>query len=902
MLQKLLQSSFSISENKSFNQGEYVPLSDGTNDQVGQLAEQIRDSVRAGRTPEEAATRLSTLLPPALVEQALQKYRDASRRVWTMKEPGSIYNKHFDPWYLGPDPSDKLWHSYEKHLKEKGWDPAAIKDIDEASTRVVSLLDPPGKAQIRTRGLVLGHVQSGKTASFTAVIAKAADVGYRFIIVLSGMNNVLRYQTQLRIDEDLIAANLEHWITVTDVQDDFAANTNVNSFLTEKHSTKVLGVVKKNSGRLKRLHKWLTGARSEVLRACPVLIIDDEADQASPNSHPKPDERTKINELIVKLLKDLPKAAYVGYTATPFANLFIDPSLPEDLYPRDFIVDLPRGNGYFGAEQIFGRAPVDENEEPVDGLNVIRLVPDHEGTQLKPPSRDARFTFTPEITATLREAMLYFWMAVAARQVRGQRGKHATMLIHTTQYAAAHRNAKGAVDAFQGTVLKLIQKGDAALMAELEALWLREQAELPSEMLDLEPVAFADLSAHMTTVLKRTESKVENGSSPTLDRVDYQPDADGNGRIYIVIGGNVLSRGLTLEGLTVSFFVRSASAYDTLLQMGRWFGYRPGYGDLARVWMTEDLRDYFYDLASVEREIRQDISRYKNGDVTPMEFAVRIRQHPALAITAKLKMQHAVQAKMAFNAREVQTIVFRHEDQGWLDQNLKAARDLIARMRAASIQPATVTDKPHKVFFDVPSSQVIQFLNEYAIDPGNSEMPNGLLQSYIRDQNRRGHIALWTVAVVTRSTPVPALGTIDLGLDAQVPLVNRARSLRKRGPQVVDIKALMSETDVAIDVPRFASELRGKDRDELRDLREKAAPDRGLLLLYPISKDSVPRQGSTQRALLGAVQHVIGLALVFPDVPQNDLTPQNYMTVELPDVDSEQIDIDDLEDMAETDE
>lgn len=879
-----------------------MSLSDGTNDQVGQLAEQISDSVRAGRTPEEAASRLSTFVAPALVDQALQRYRDASRRVWTMKEPGSIYNKHFDPWYLGPDPSDKLWHSYEKLLKEKGWAPDAIKDIDEASTRVVSLLDPPGKAQIRTRGLVLGHVQSGKTASFTAVVAKAADVGYRFIIVLSGMNNVLRYQTQLRIDEDLIAANLEHWITVTDVQDDFAANTNVNSFLTEKHSTKVLGVVKKNSGRLKRLHKWLTGARPEVLRACPVLIIDDEADQASPNSHPKPDERTKINELIIKLLSDLPKAAYVGYTATPFANLFIDPTLPEDLYPRDFIVDLPRGKGYFGAEQIFGRAPLDESEEPVDGLNVIRLVPDQEALLLKPPNRDARFTFTPTITATLREALLYFWMAVAARHVRGQHGKHATMLIHTTQYAVVHRNAKHAIDEFQSATLTQIQKGNAALLAELEALWLREQAELPSHELGEQPVPFNSVLPQMTTVIKRTESKVENGTSPTLHRVDYQQDGEGNGRIYVVIGGNVLSRGLTLEGLTVSFFIRSASAYDTLLQMGRWFGYRPGYGDLARVWMTKELRSYFYDLASVEREIRQDISRYKNGDVTPMEFAVRIRQHPALAITAKLKMQHAVQAKMAFNAHEVQTIVFRHEDQAWLDKNLKAARDLVVRLRENGMQVATVADKPHKMFFDVPSTQVLQFLNEYAIDPSNSGMQASLLRNYILEQNQRGHIRFWTVAIVTRSTVLPGLGTIDLGLGAEVPLVNRARFLRERSPQVVDIKALMSETDVAIDVPKPAAELRGLNREKLRDLRDEAASDKGLLLLYPISKDSIPRPGSKERAPLGTVQHVIGLALAFPDVPQSDLTPQDYMTVYLPDATIEQIDIDDLEDMAETEE
>jgi len=876
---------------------------DETGGQISQLTEMIRDLVRAGRTPEDAAVRLSVLSPQTLVEQALQKYRSASRRIWTMKDPGSIYNKHREPWYQGPDPKDRLWNSYQAHLLNKGWDAQAVKDIDEASTKVVSLLDPPAKAQIRTRGLVLGHVQSGKTASFTAVIAKAADAGYRFIIVLSGMNNVLRYQTQVRIDEDLIDANEEHWITVTDIEGDFSSKGNVNSFLTEKHSTKVLGVVKKNSSRLERLYEWLTGARKEVLRACPILIIDDEADQASPNSHPKPDERTKINELIVKLLSDLPKAAYVGYTATPFANLFIDPSLPEDLYPRDFIVDLPRGEGYFGTEQLFGRAPLDETEEPIDGLDVIRQVPEYEADMLKPSNREERHTFIPTIPSSLREAMLYFWMASAARRVRGQRDKHSSMLIHTTQYAAVHHNTRAVIDRFKNTVLAQILNSDAALTGELEALWRREQAALPSQELGLEPVAFESLKAHLPDVLELVETKVENGSSPMLDRVDYRQDDDGNGRIYIVVGGNVLSRGLTLEGLTVSFFIRSASAYDTLLQMGRWFGYRPGYADLARVWMTEELRDYFHDLASVEQEIRKDIERYKDGDVTPLDFAVRIRQHPALAITAKLKMQHAVRAEMAFNGREVQTIVFRHEDQAWLDQNLKAARDLIARVRASGIEAATVADKPHKVFFDVPAAQVLQFLDEYAIDLGNSEMPANLLKSYIRAQNKRGRIIQWSVAVVTLAKPWPELGTIDLGLGSAVPLVRRARSLRKRdNPQVVDIKALMSETDVAIDVPMLAKELGGQSRSALRELRDEAVPDRGLLLLYPIGKNSMPPQSSTQRAALNAVQHIIGLALAFPDVSQDDLTPQSYMTVELPDVGSEMIDIEDLEDMVETDE
>src|SRR5207244_2904076 len=230
-------------------------------------------------------------------------------------------------------------------------------DLDAASTKIVSLLSPPGAGSIRTRGLVVGHVQSGKTANFTSVISKAADTGYRFFLVLSGLSNALRNQTQKRLEQDLVALQPEDWITITEATRDFRQTINVNAFLSERQASKVLGVVKKNAGRLRRLRDWLRGARDEVLRACPILVVDDEADQASPNSHPDPVQRTAINRLIVELLLSLPKAAYVGYTATPFANLFIDPALEEDLYRRHFIVDLSRAEDYFSPERIVGPGP-----------------------------------------------------------------------------------------------------------------------------------------------------------------------------------------------------------------------------------------------------------------------------------------------------------------------------------------------------------------------------------------------------------------------------------------------------------------------------------------------------------------------------------------------------------------
>lgn len=840
------------------------------------LVNNIADVVKAGRTPEEAVRRLSGVVPEEMLRAALTRFRDLTGGIRTMREPGGIIDPYGEPWYTGPVDGDKFWPDYRDRLASNpDWDEVALRNLDVSSTQIVALLRPPAAAQIRSRGLVLGHVQSGKTANFTAVIAKAADAGYRFFIVLSGLNNVLRNQTQERLEEDLRIINSADWITVTDSARDFRETRNVNAFLADKQSAKILGVLKKNGGRLRRLINWLKKAQDTVLQACPVLVIDDEADQASPNSHPNPDERTAINGLIVELLLSLPKAAYVGYTATPFANLFIDPSQPEDLYPRDFIVDLPRGDGYFGSERIFGRPPVTEDDAGVDGLDMIRIVSADEVPHLK-SSAQGRETFVPDLTDSLREALLYFWLATAARLARGQRKKHSTMLVHTSQYSAVHASFKPVLTALQSSVLTAVHQ-DGALLRELKILWENEHQKVQSADVGEQPTTFEKLFPYLEEAVSRTEVKIENSRS--TDRIYYRTEEGEPGRIYVVVGGNVLSRGLTLSGLVVSYFVRSASAYDTLLQMGRWFGYRHGYADLPRVWMTQELRDYFFDLAAVEKEIRIEIERYKNGHVTPQDFAVRIRTHPQLAITSKLKMQHAVAASMSFGGREVQTIVFRYKDKVWLDRNMDAARALIGSLRSAGRGPIQIQDRQHPVFLDVDAADVLRFLTDYKIDLANSAMPADLLRGYIQDQNARKKILKWTVVVVTRRAPVPELGTIDLSLGSEIPLVNRARFERGRDPDLADIKALLSETDPALDVDRRTAELRTMKRADLLKLRDAEVPDRGLLLLYPISKDSLSQGRDPNRKPLQASAHVLGIGLVFPD-PKED-TPQSYMAVSL---------------------
>lgn len=866
-----------------------------TSTQLNDLVDSIALFVRGGLSPEDAAKRLGTLATDDLVKPALAEYRRRTGRIRSLREPGAIIDDQLASWYLGPQDGDKFWPALENHLSSKGRN---TKALDEASTKIVSLLQPPGAGTIRTRGLVLGYVQSGKTENFTAVISKAADVGYRFFIVLSGMNNALRSQTQDRLEKDVVLLNQEEWITVTDPIHDFRATTNVNAFLTERQTLKILGVLKKNKGRMARLLRWLQSARPEVLQNCPVIVIDDEADQASPNSAQDLANRTEINRTLIAILKTLPKAAYVGYTATPFANLLIDPTPADDLYPRDFIVDLPRPDSYFGPERIFGREPLDweEPDAAADGVDMVRSVPETELVLLRPPGRDLRESFFPDVTPSLREALRYFVMTAAARRFRGQRDYHCSMLLHTSEYTVVHDRFRDPIEKEISYLRASVAKVDASLMADLEQLWSREQSAVPPESVGNKPVSFAELLAHLSEVLKEVQVKLEHGRS--VDRIVYPDFSEGTpGKIYVVVGGNVLSRGLTIEGLTVSFFVRSASAYDTLLQMGRWFGYRPGYEDLPRLWMTDELRSYFYHLALVEREIRFDIDKYKNGHITPLEFGVRIRTHPFLAITSRLKMQKAVTAQMSFSGQAVQTLVFRHQDKAWLDRNIDATKRLLSAIQARDIRATMVQGRPNIVFKNVPSDDVLAFLTDYQIHELHDEMQAKLLRQYIEAENKKGRLRAWNVGIVTKRDATR--GTIDLGLDAEVALINRAR--HKRNLQFADVKALMSGLDIGVDVDRPDSELKTLKRPELQKRRDSLVPDRGLLLLYPINKDSVPlntgngSDGKGVRMPLNADQHVMGLALVFPDV--EDAAALEYVTVDLSGVER-----DDVEEVEDSDE
>lgn len=803
--------------------------------------------IKRGSPPEVAANKLRIMIGnDDLIDAVLaERKRILDQRI-RIATQGAVYDPEDppSPWYTGPSEEDLFWPSLEKQLlNDPGWQ-KAVPSLDATSTDVVSLLADPYSEKISTRGLVLGYVQSGKTANFTATIAKAADAGYRLFIVLSGVHNSLRRQTQIRLNEQLCSLQPTQWVSMTDEERDFGNPVQALP-LVAGSQLRLLAVVKKNVSRLTNLKNWLLKAHEYGgLDKCPVLIIDDEADQASPNAAKDANlNRTAINGLIIELL-NLPRVAYAGYTATPFANILANPADLNDIYPRNFIYSLPKPAGYFGPEELFGAAVSEDESTPEsEPHNMIRFVPQDEAKKhvVKPKT-----PHLPVVTESLADAVRWFLMATAARRVRSGESKHSSMLIHTTMRVEPQNDF---VPVLKEHVRSLKTEWESGKTGPWKTQWERETELEPAERHGLAPVPFHQVAELVGDVIAGTRVVADNSYSS--DRLIYSSDP----ATVIAVGGNTLSRGLTLEGLVSSFFLRSASAYDSALQMGRWFGYRPGYGDLPRIWTTRDLADDFRFLSEVELDIRQEIERYAGGDASPEQLAVRIQLHPRMQVTAKLKMQFSIQAAASFEESRPQTTYFHHRDKTAAERNFKAARTLVSH--AAQAGSVKETNGPAIVFTSVPFSAVLSFLDSYDFHP-RSEMADGKLRAYVDQQNAHKSLLEWNLAIVTKAKPDGPDKVIDLGLGKPVNLIQRSR--KKGGDRdTANIGALMSRPDRAVDLD-LPSNVADMSDHELQALRNQDG--RPLIVLYPISKDSAPK--TREREPLGAVADQIGVAFSFP--------------------------------------
>jgi molybdopterin-guanine dinucleotide biosynthesis protein len=839
------------------------------------------DLVDSG-TPEDALKSMQLVgADEELLQRIVERHEREMIGIKEREEPRSVVLNNRYTWYAGPRPKDRCWPALEDLQRRSGWTEESIESLDAASTKVVALLDHPKTRSFSTKGLVVGYVQSGKTTNFTAVMAKAADRGYKLFIVLAGIHNGLRRQTQRRLVQQLVEPNPSRWMQLTDPDKDFTAPANAAAYFAKTNKQHVLCVIKKNPRVLRKFRDWLDTA-AEYLKDCPALIIDDEADQAT--------VATKtINPLICEILGKLPKSAYVGYTATPFANLLIDPAA-KDLYPEHFIVNLPKPPGHFGTEVLFGRGVLDgeDPEEVPDGWDMIREVSEDEISHVRPASRADADVFQPAVDGSLREAVLYFWLTTAARRVRKTGNPHSTMLIHTSVNTVVHNSFKAPLEAAKRHIENGLRADDPRVHEELRSIWKAETARVAAEDFGEQPVDYESLRTHLPDVIRDCRVIMDNSSS--RDRLDYESGSV----VAIAVGGNTLSRGLTLEGLAVSYFVRAVSAYDTLLQMGRWFGYRHGYADLPRIWMTAELRDWFRHVATVESEMRRDIDVYMVEDKTPMTFAVRLRTHPSLRVTAAAKMMDAAHASAAYGGQRVQTRYFSG-DRDWLMRNQEAARKLIRRALDDGAQ-VEAQDTAVKLLRGIPHELVIEFLGGYRFHKKSQECDSTLLAAYILKRvNRAGSLRRWNVAVIGSSS-----GSQDpdseftFASEVAVRRVTRSALSETSQDGVVDIKTLMSRRDAAVDL-EIPSGRGALEEAAIKKLRRVQSPDTALLTLYPIDKVSTPTARRESRRALNLPEHVIGVGLVFPTPSDDSAVEWNYVSADLSKVDIEEEDLSVLE-------
>ena len=759
-------------------------------------------------------------------------------------------------WYSTSNNRERHWPAVRSKLsRQQGWTPQAITSLDNASTEIVSLLGNPYAEEFSCRGLVLGHVQSGKTANMTAVIAKAVDTKYNLVMVLTGMTNKLRFQTQARLMEDLVSRFPAQWhvLTPNTPDGDFRATGRVFQGRTD---TLRLAAVKKNASPLRNLLKELRDTPRTIRDRLRVLVIDDECDQASVNTKRNVLDMTAINGLIRELLAELPAVSYVGYTATPFANVLISPYAKsgaglDDLYPRDFITALPTPKEYFGAKKLFGLPPLDASKPTTteEGLDMIRLIPNDDVSFLQPVKRKDVDDFYPEMCDSLQDALLYFFACCAARRARGHHSDHMTMLVHTSAYVVMHNRLASLIEQWTASNRAFILRHDSVLGRRLKKIWNKERKTHSSAPPRGTTEDLNKVFEHLEHVLDTVEFPVENGRSD--DRIDY---GKGMPKTYVVVGGTILSRGLTLQGLMVSYFLRGASQYDTLLQMGRWFGYRTGYADLPRIWTTSDLALSFRDLAAIEQEVREEIDQFRHQKKTPLDLAVRIRAIPGMAITAANKMRAAQTCSVTYWGVHRQTCRFQHSDATWLKANWDAASTLVDSCERLNLRAGHMG---RLLWRDVPKDTLLQFFNLYRIHATHTDLQASLLKPFLELSDPR--LDSWNVGV---SQPLASpKSKHPLGMVGRVRLTSRARLPSTES--FADIKALMSLRDIGFDCDL---DFTGPPswRRIIRQ-REKRIGPRPLLLLYAINASSQPQQAnSATRIALNAVRDVLAVGIVFP--------------------------------------
>lgn len=814
----------------------------------------------------------------------------------------------------------RFWPRLYEYLQHvKGFPRDILVELNRSTDFVLGRLESPKRpGPWDRRGLVFGHVQSGKTTHYTALVAKALDSGYQVIIVLAGIHKSLRSQTHERLDHYLLGRDSAWFIeavkrgvtnagtrlvgvgkrdqdlgmpavptviTLTSSADngDFSSTVAGQIGLDLEGDNRLVLVIKKHPKILENLLRWLDTlhAHSQLDRQhyVPTLVIDDEADHASLDTGDDPDaEPRRINGLIRRLLLAFGRVGFVGYTATPFANIFIPPDIEHedfgrDLFPEHFVLNLKSPPNHIGPSAVFGN-PGDDSigVPPQDPLPMYNEVSD--ASQWMPDKH--RKTHEPgPLPQSLIDALLKFVLACAARHCRGQIDVHNSMLVHVTRFVDVQGKVHAQISREMETWKNILAYSNGNPLKTLEnamqKLWCDDFAEhyevfasrFPDQVSPLPQ--WKEVWSKVPVTIQRIQVQQVNGSVD--DALSYTRTP--NGLYVIAVGGDKLSRGLTLEGLTISYFMRTSRIYDTLMQMGRWFGYRPGYVDLCRVCAPINLRNRFREISLAIEELRNDLDFMAEAHMSPRAFGLRLRMpSDGLLVTSPDKIRSGQDIMVRFAGELVQTLIMPRG--AYAKRNRVAVNTLIGDIARSPERTVRGEQSSHLVWSNVPSALVMKFLSEYEAfhTPCFCRRCDGL-RKFIAAVLGRGELTEWTVVIISKRKPKDEKFA-DIGGN-KVALVTRDRQDTSTGERF-ETQAVVGSADEALDLSQLEyddavnrtrnSAVNGVDvrtitAPKREYTREARPPTRGLILIYPIADDQDPETDCTDC-------YVPALAVSFP--------------------------------------
>jgi hypothetical protein len=828
-----------------------------------------------------------------------------------------------DPFY---------WNRYRELLLRGGWPPLVAGTLDRSMDELLDLLgDPTIDGSWKRRGLVVGDVQSGKTASYAALICKAADAGYRMVILLAGTLENVRRQTQERLDaafvgldsRDFLARDqLKHkthigvghidsrrdGIVFTSRDRDFrAAIASALSISLNSVKEPVLVVAKKNKGVLSNLATWLRtmNADREGRIDVPMLLIDDEADNASINTRLSPNETTAINKAIRDLLALFRRSSYVGFTATPFANIFIDPSstdemLGDDLFPRDFIHLLEAPTNYVGMDRVFPPMDPDQPEtgEAEAWAAGLRTIEDSD--DWLPVDHKSGATLGP-ISQSLLDALRQFLLTCALRDLRiknrvdgHENGIHRSMLVNVSRFTATQNRVADQIHVElerirdQVRLYGRLKPIEAAVrspeIAALQRLFEDEFAEAG--------FGWAEVLAYLHDAISPIRVQPVNQGTGAAS-LDYGAVKDAPGVRVIAVGGNSLSRGLTLEGLCVSYFLRNSKAYDTLLQMSRWFGYRDGYSDLCRIWLTAEAEGWYRHVTDATNELKRDFTRMRRQRATPAEFGLRVRTHPdTLLITARNKMATGINVvgevrDISLAGRGIETARL-YADQQRNEENLRIVDRFLSDLVDGLGAPAQSPNGNAKLLGDAPADVIAKLLREFLVHPQNHDFQGDAISDFLLAATQRGdpQLSHWRVALPTNGTEGPITPPLSSGLAVEAK--RRLVLLRQTPPQSLLVSGKKARVGGREDVLHGlsfeqaeavkAQEKKANPEKNIPEDAFRAAMQAPLLVIYLLRGFERQQGGGEAPYRRGVVLPALGLH--FPGIKDPN-APKRYVSYRL---------------------